>query len=141
MIFIPRAGALDKGDALGRLVVRRPQNLVRRSDRLERAMRSIIMLVMMFGYLPNPEIVDSCGIVGLPAGGPDNGADLQIQGLWLHLQIDGVVFAGLHAPGRILGADDLGRSRHSAPETPFQRADRRPLVLSILKLKALSISV
>ena len=38
--------------------------------------------------------LDLGGVVGLPAGGPDHGADLELDGLFLHAEIDGAVLAG-----------------------------------------------
>jgi hypothetical protein len=71
------------------------------------ARRSIIMLVMILGYLAETQIVDLGGIVGFPAGGPNHRADFEVQGFGFHVQIDGIVFAGFLAFG-IIGADDFG---------------------------------
>ena len=59
------------------------------------------------GILAESKVVHPGGIIGLPTGCPYNGANVEIQGFGFHVQIDGIVFAGVFASLGIVGADNL----------------------------------
>ena len=75
---------------------------------------------MMLSYWPKPRLSISVGIIGLPAGGPDDGAHLQVDGLGLHLQVDRIVFAGFLDRGGVIGADNLRRDDKSGGKGHFK---------------------
>ena len=104
MVAVTRAGALDEGDVLCLLAVTRTHDLAAgRAERIEHALEldaadDVGVAVVAVG-------LDLVGIVRLPAGGPDDGANGQ-RGLgFLHVEVDGVVLArGLGLLG-VIGAD------------------------------------
>ena len=55
------------------------------------------MLVMTLATDAEPQVVGLGDVVRLPAAGQDDGPDVEVQGLGLHVQLDGFVLAGLLA--------------------------------------------
>ena len=109
MIFIPGSGALDKGDAFRCFAVRRTEDFavggsVGGGQSFQHHVGDDVRISA------EAQIVDFGGIIRLPAGCPDHGADFQIDGFGFHVQINGVVFAGFLAPFGIFGSDDLRRN-------------------------------
>ena len=107
MILVARTGALDEGDVLRLLAIRRPQDLAAgRTMRIGQALEfersdHVGEAVVAIG-------LDFRRVVGLPAGGPDHGARLDFNGFRLHREIDGAVFARCLRLVCIRRADERG---------------------------------
>src|SRR3990167_6655745 len=107
MIAVARTGALNEGDVLRFLAVGRPHQLAAgRTERVQHALE--LDAGDHVGVTVVAVRLDLVRVVRLPAGGPDHGTDLELDRLFLHAEIDGVVLARAL---RLLGvrrADDRG---------------------------------
>ena len=100
MILIARSCALDEDRALDRSPVGWPEDLalrgtVGRRQSLHHHVGDDVRISA------EPEVVDAAGVVGVPAGGHDDGARLERHAPPLHAEVDRLVLADLHALGAL----------------------------------------
>ena len=85
MVLVPRAGALHEGHVLGLLAVGRPDDLAAGGPSL-RGQPLHHHVGDHVRALPEAQVVELGGIVGSPAGGHDDGADLDLDLLLRHVR-------------------------------------------------------
>ena len=113
MVFIPRAGTLNKSNTLGCLAVGWACNIS-----LGRSVGSGQPFHHHIGnnirILTETEIFNLPGIIGLPTGCPDYRSHLKIDGFGLHVEIDRIIFAGLLHPGGVFWRSFDRRINHKS---------------------------
>ena len=112
MVLIARTGALDEGDVLGFLAVGRTQDL---------AAGGAVDVGQTFEFNAGDDVLEAAiavglnlrCVIGLPTGCPHHRAGLDLDRLFLHVEVDRTVLARGLGLFRIGGADDR-RVQHVA---------------------------